>query len=74
MSQEMAQRVAGMGAVRRGGAEPGEGSDEMQNAVHLGVEVHGVLFVLVAALWGGPAGAGDGLLSRDLAIGVPSAL
>ena len=46
----------------------------MQNAAHLEVEVRGVLFVLVAALWGGPAGAGDGLLSRDLAIGVPSAL
>lgn len=46
----------------------------MQNAAQLEVGLHGVLFVHVAALWGGPAGAGDGLLSRDLAIGVPSAL
>jgi hypothetical protein len=46
----------------------------MQNAVHLEVEVHGILFVLMPPCGAAPAGAGDGLLSRDLAIGVPSAL
>ena len=76
MSQELAQcELWVIGSPRRAGCELGpDGVRETQNAVQLEVEVHGVLFVLVAALWGGPAGAGDGLLSRDLAIGVPSAL
>ena len=76
MSQELAQcELWVSGSPRRAGRELGpEGVRKTQNAVQLEIEVHGVLFVLVAALWGGPAGAGDGLLSRDLAIGVPSAL
>ena len=76
MSQELAQRelwTSDFAASCRVCTRL-EGARETQNAVQLEVEVRGGLFVLVAALWGGPAGAGDGLLSRDLAIGVPSAL
>ena len=48
--------------------------DECKNAAQLGVEKHGVLVDSIAIVMMAPAGAGDGLLSRDLSIGVPSAL